>query len=271
MNPTNPRITGILRSISSIAFFSVFAVHISSIVHGQGFNLWGCGDTDTCDVSNSSGTADDIVKVVNYDIGQGFELSGSLHYYRNATPPGIVTSVPALAGVVLTDATITYSPTATSPTYAEFDLIYFEYPAPGLVHLKPGGYGTIARYDGYVTKNSVAPSTFHIRTFPNSTFTPPSTPTNGLNPVTVPTSTATQIGSTTNTLFGLSAAITNPYRQPAFGTDNMFVIAGIMAQPGDVFHFPTSIEVAVYSVPEPSTTALLLLGLVPFGLHRRRS
>ena len=52
----------------------------------------------------------------------------------------------------------------------------------------------------------------------------------------------------------------------------MFVVADIKAQPGDVFTFPTSIEVGVFEAPEPSSLALagICFGGVIFHRRRRR-
>lgn len=252
--------TLITRQVRLLAVAASVLVLSAASAHGQAFNLYGCTDGAGCDTSPA---ADNVVLVTNLDIGQGFSLTGELTYYPLTSPGGsISTLLSPVAGVRLTDATITYSASNPGPvTGAEFDLIYFEYP----VALGPGPYVTIASYTGAFNNTTAAGTrAFSLRTFTNGGLIDPDTVTLG-----------TGVSSTTATggphaMQGSSAPRTNSYNPPLFGTESTTVIPTFTAYPGDFFTFPTSIEVGVFVVPEPSAFGLAFLSLLGLGTTRSR-
>ena len=102
--------------------------------YGQpSFSLFGCFNGDTS-CETTAGLSDaSAVEVTNLDTGLGFFITGRLEYYANISPGGgISTLLPAVAGVRFTNGTITYAASNSGPINTSLDLIYFEYPTPGL-------------------------------------------------------------------------------------------------------------------------------------------
>ena len=150
-----------------ILIFSFLCMHLmfpSAKAVGQTFRLFGCFDGDACD---QPGGGDNVVNALNVDTGQGFSLTGELTYYANASPGGgITTQLSPVAGVCLTNASITYDATNPGPAvHEELDLIYFELPNPLDPLLR---YTTIGSYDGFFNNTAALGNrVFSMRTVAN--------------------------------------------------------------------------------------------------------
>jgi len=227
---------------------------------GQIFSVFGCLDGAPCDTTNISmpGTPN-VIHVTNLDIGQDFSLSGELTYFPATSPGGGISSnlSSALGGVRFTNGSITYSATpgiGPGPITTGFDLLFFEpssAPTPG------NSYTTAAAYSGSIMATTAPGArSFGIRTIPNG----------GLGSFVVGPSS----GAAGFTSIAASASVRMLYTLPSSGTENVSVVAGLTAYPGDVFTFPASIEVGIFLVPEPTSLVLAGLCLMSACCIRRR-
>ena len=244
-------VTRQIRSLSFLLLFSICALFAGTTSYGQAFHLFGCLDQQpSCDNNPNV----NVISVSSLDTGLGVEISGELTYFPNTSPGGgINSSLQSLGGVRFTNGSLTVLPHVTGPSFIVLDFAFFE-PSSALATNAP--YISMAAYDGTITPSAAPGSrSFLLRTFPNgglvSAVAGPSVVGSGL--------------ITANS----GPVLTSVYTPPFSGSEGIFLITEMTAYPGDVFTFPTSIEVGLFAVPEPSTTALLLLGLVPFGLRRR--
>ena len=252
---TTLTVTRQIRSLSFLLLFSICALFAGTTSYGQAFHLFGCLDQQPgCDNNPNV----NVISVSNLDTGLGVEISGELTYFPNTSPGGgINSSLQSLGGVRFTNGSLTVLPHVTGPSFIVLDFAFFE-PSSALATGAP--YVTIASYSGSVTPSSAPGSrSFLLRTFPNGDLN---------SAVAGPSVVGSGLISDTKTS---SLSPVPAYVPPTSGSENIFLITEMTAYPGDVFTFPNSIEVGLFLVPEPSTTALLLLGLVPFGLRRRRS